>query len=254
MKRYRGFIAPFLVFVWALLSIPFDTGHAQSSESSSSKPAESTASGQPASGARPVLYKPPLRGAPTDRIGGGTRGVSPDEMPSIMVLAPDHPGLTTRPEPTLYWYISKPTSKPIEFKLHDEQTGNTLFTTTLPSPEVAGIQRISLADLKVDLATGKDYRWLVGVVVDPRQPSREIFSSGKIRKVDEPTYPTDRMQTSDKVLAVAWYAGEGIWYDALEEISAAIEAEPADRDLRTVRASLFEQVGLDEVAKFDMSH
>lgn len=253
MKRCSEFITPFLVLACTLLWVSIPTAHAQNGEAGAAKPADSRATGPSTSGEQRVVYKPPMRGAPNDRIGGGTRGVSAEELPQITVLAPDHPGLTTKPEPTLYWYISKPTSKRIEFKLHDDQTGSAIYSATLPRPETAGIYPIRLADLKVDLATGKDYRWLISVAVDPGQPSRDIFSAGKIRRVDGPTFPTDQMQTSDKVLAVAWYAGEGIWYDALEAISQAIEADPADRTLRTVRASLFEQVGLPEVAKFEQS-
>lgn len=254
MKRCIELMSPFLVLVCTILWFSVPAARAQNGEAGAAKPAEPVATGASTSGERRVVYKPPLRGAPTDRIGGGTRGVSTEELPQVMVLAPDHPGLTTKPEPTLYWFISKPTSKRIEFKLHDDQTGSAVYSATLPRPEAAGIYGISLADLKVALDSGKDYRWLVSVAVDPAQPSRDIFSAGKIRKVEGPTFPTDQMQTSDKVLAVAWYAGEGIWYDALEAISEAIQADPADRSLHAVRASLFEQVGLPEVAKFELSH
>ena len=228
MKRCSEGITLFLVLVCALLWFSIAEAHAQNGEAGMAKPPEPAETGSFASSERRVVYKPPLRGAPTDRIGGGTRGVSTEDLPQVMVLAPDHPGLTTKPEPTLYWYISRPTSKRIEFKLHDDQTGSAVYSTTLPRPETAGIYGISLADFKVPLADGKDYRWLISVAVDPAQPSRDIFSAGKIRKVEGPIFPTDQMQTSDKILAVAWYAGEGIWYDALEAISKAIEADPAD--------------------------
>jgi len=54
-------------------------------------------------------YRPPLRGAPGGRVGGGTRGIG-DEFITLLVLAPNHVGLTVQGQPTLYWYLSKPTN------------------------------------------------------------------------------------------------------------------------------------------------
>src|SRR4051794_27821202 len=39
------------------------------------------------------VYQPPMRGAPSGRVGGGTRGAA-GGMPTLDVLAPDHVGLT----------------------------------------------------------------------------------------------------------------------------------------------------------------
>jgi Domain of Unknown Function (DUF928) len=49
----------------------------------------------------------------------------------------------------------------------------------------------------------------------------------------------------------ALYAGAGIWYDAIDEISRLISAQPENRELRAQRAALLEQVGLTEAAAFD---
>ncbi len=51
--------------------------------------------------AQDPLYKPPIRGAPATRVGGGTRGPG-DKRPSVRVLAPNHVGFTTRAQPELY--------------------------------------------------------------------------------------------------------------------------------------------------------
>jgi len=47
------------------------------------------------------------------------------------------------------------------------------------------------------------------------------------------------------------YAQAGIWYDAFESVSNAIEAHPDDPSLRAQRASLLQQVGLSEAATAD---
>src|SRR3954467_3412661 len=53
-------------------------------------------------------YVPPMPGAPQRRVGGATRGVG-RALPTVVVLAPNHAGLTTVEQPELYWYISAPT-------------------------------------------------------------------------------------------------------------------------------------------------
>jgi hypothetical protein len=201
-----------------------------------------------------VVYKPPLRGAPADRVGGGTRGIGSEEVPQVVVLAPDHPGLTIQPRPSLFWYISRPTSRRVDFTLKDEQTGVTVLTANLPSPQAAGIQRIDLSRFEVELAVGKDYRWIVNVVLDPNRPSRDIYSAGIVRRTEGPKFPAEKNEGGDKILAAAWYAGEGLWYDALEAVGEAVDEAPSDKIYRNVRASLLDQVGLCQAARFEMAH
>ena len=38
------------------------------------------------------------------------------------MLAPDHTGLTTQEQPSLYWYLSEPAPYPIELTIIDDQT------------------------------------------------------------------------------------------------------------------------------------
>ena len=52
---------------------------------------------------------------------------------------------------------------------------------------------------------------------------------------------------------VAIYAEAGLWYDAVEAISEEINAVPNDIALRKQRASLLEQVGLPEIAAYDLN-
>jgi len=46
------------------------------------------------------VYRPPKRGAPGGRVGGGTRGFQ-REVFVLSVLAPDHTGLTVSEQPFL---------------------------------------------------------------------------------------------------------------------------------------------------------
>ena len=46
------------------------------------------------------VYKPPVRGAPGGRVGGGTRGT--DQTFVLSVVAPNHTGLTMQEQPELF--------------------------------------------------------------------------------------------------------------------------------------------------------
>ena len=86
--RSFGAIAWLLLAALALV-IPI---RAESAEQQQAQP--------PAAATAAPLYKPPLRGAPGGRVGGGTRG-SEREVFVLSVLAPDHTGLTLNEQPSL---------------------------------------------------------------------------------------------------------------------------------------------------------
>jgi hypothetical protein len=197
----------------------------------------------PATLALPV-YKPPALGAPARTIGGGTRGTRTAVI-LLSVLAPDHVGLTTREQPTLYWYLSEPTTKQMEFTLTDDRHPEPLVRGTLPSAGT-DIRRIRLSDYKVRLEPGVRYEWSVALVADTERPSRDTITIGAIeRRPAPPTLAADLRETPDN--ATFLYAAAGIWYDALDAISEAIATRPNDA-LVAQRAALLEQVGLREVA------
>jgi hypothetical protein len=194
-------------------------------------------------------YKPPLRGAPAGRIGGGTRGATERESFSLQVLAPDHVGYTTRDQPCLYWYISKTTTYPIEVTVTERHAVKPLVERILRAPEQAGIQSVCLAAHDVRLRPNVPYKWFVTLVTDAEHRSKDILAGGIIEMVNAPETLSARLKSAESGRAPFIYAEEGYWYDALWEISRMIEASPKDADLRQQRASLLEQVGLSEAAE-----
>jgi hypothetical protein len=194
-------------------------------------------------------YKPPLRGAPAGRIGGGTRGATDRESFSLLVLAPDHAGYTTQDQPCLYWYISKPTSYPVELTITERNAVRPLVEKQLKGPETGGIQTVCLAGLDARLRPNVPYKWFVTLVTNADHRSKDILAGGIIERVEPPETLAARLNSSERRNAPFIYAEEGYWYDALGAISGMIEASPNDADLRKQRASLLEQVGLAEAAE-----
>jgi Domain of Unknown Function (DUF928) len=195
-------------------------------------------------------YIPPVRSAPGGRVGGSTRG--PGTPPTLSALAPDHTGLTIQEQPALYWYLSKPTTYPIEFTIIDDRAIQPLAERRLSGSLQPGVQRVRLADYGMRLSVGVPYRWSVALVVDPDNRSRDIIAGGAIERIAPPTELHAKLARAGKTRAPYIYAEAGLWYDALTVISDLIDATPNDRMLRQERASLLEQIGLPQIADLDM--
>jgi hypothetical protein len=195
-------------------------------------------------------YIPPVRSAPGGRVGGSTRG--PGTPPTLSALAPDHTGLTIQEQPSLYWYLSKPTSYPIEFTIIDDRGIQPLIERRLSGSLQPGMQRVRLAEYGLRLSVGVLYRWSVALVVDPDNRSRDVIAGGAIERIAPPTELRAKLARAGKTRAPYLYAEAGLWYDALAAISDLIDAAPNDQVLRQERASLLEQVGLPQIAELDL--
>jgi hypothetical protein len=194
------------------------------------------------------IYKPPLRGAPGGRVGGGTRGSGRDIF-VLSVLAPDHTGLTTKAQPSLFWFISSSTSLPVEVTIVDPNATQPLLEMRIASPVQNGVHRLRLADHGVKLATGVAYQWSIAVIPDSARRSRDILASGAIERVEVAAELEQKLAGGRGEDLVSQYAQAGIWYDALEAVCDLIEREPGDTTPRRDRAALLVQAGLPEIAE-----
>ncbi|MBC8018961.1 MAG: DUF928 domain-containing protein [Verrucomicrobia bacterium] len=231
--------------------LPFQAGAAEVSKPAQEKTKQAaTASNVAKATPATPTYKPPLRGAPAGRVGGGTRGATDRESFSLLALAPDHIGYTVQDQPCLYWYISKPTAYPVELTLTERNAVKPLVETTLKAPDRGGIHSVCLADYGVKLRKNVQYKWFVTLVTDASHRSKDILAGGIMSLVDAPPSLQDRLKASAGN-ATSVYAEEGLWYDALGALSSMIDASPDNTELRKQRAALLEQVGLNEAANSD---
>ena len=193
------------------------------------------------------IYKPRKQSTPKGRVGGGIRG---GDGPALYVLAPDHVGFTKDEQPSLFWYLSKPTSLPLEFTLIDGRAVKPVIETKLNAPAQPGVQRISLKDLGIKLEPGVQYKWFVTLQVGAEASSKDVVAGGTIERIPF-LEALPHLEVPKNGEAVFRYAEAGLWYDAIATISEMIEKTPDDRKLRKQRASLLQQVGLWEVARYD---
>ncbi|MBI2318064.1 MAG: DUF928 domain-containing protein [Betaproteobacteria bacterium] len=204
----------------------------------------------PLSAADEPIYKPPARGTPASRVGGGSRGTG-DESPRLAVLAPDHTGLTTKEQPSLYWFVSKPAAAKIEVTVINDQAVAPMLEKNIDAPKLAGIQRLRLADYGIKLQPGIEYRWHVALVLDPAQRSNDIIASGTIQRVALDAPLAAKLAKTAKARLPFAYAEEGLWYDAIEAVSELIAENPPDKTARLQRARMLDQVGLEDAAQAD---
>lgn len=167
----------------------------------------------------------------------------------LSVLAPDHPGLTTSEQPSLFWFISTATPYPVELTLMDPRKVEPLLEAKIPGPIEPGLHRFRLAEHGVRLESDVPYRWYVAVVVDPDRRSKDVLAGGVIEHVGPSAEIRQRLVQATKEQAPAIFAGAGLWYDALAASSDLIEKSPDDQAARQQRAALLAQVGLRAVGE-----
>ena len=185
-------------------------------------------------------YVPPSRGAPTGRVGGGTRGL---RVLPLAALAPDHTGLTISAQPALYYFLPSASGVRVAVRVAGDPNAQPLLEKDFAPPPRAGIQKLELKALGVTLAPGVEYRWTVS---DAR-----TSSTAMIRWVD---VSADLSRKLNGVPAgrhrYTLLAREGVWYDALDEVSRAADGASAAVAGRH-RAALLEQIGLKDIAQHE---
>jgi len=186
-----------------------------------------------------VLYRPPHRGAPRQKLGSGLRAAP--ALPTLVTLAPEHVAETSAPSPSLFWHINglPPSSARVVFTLITASRAVPIIEAELGTPDRPGIQRVRLRDLQVTLEPEIEYEWSVSLTADPRHGDAQCLDRGFLRRVP------NRAPQSMNGPSFRASAQLGYWYDALEAISDQIDAEPSNRALRAQRNALLAEGGLE---------
>ena len=187
-----------------------------------------------------IEYKPPPKGAPRGRIGGGTRGLESREL-VMAVVAPDHTGWSAVDQPDLYWFVSQPIGS-AELTILEDGGMDPIVEVNLPAAANAGLQKVSLAQLGKKLEPGKEYRWFVTLVNDKASRSKDVVASGRVSYVPASPDVASRWANRPPAARAAALAANGYWYDVVSTLE--------DARLHRASAALYESAGLREVARF----
>jgi uncharacterized protein DUF928 len=234
----------------AVISIPFSTLLGQNTPSPTASPTVAASPALSPSAKAPsskLLYKPPAAaGNIPARVSGGARGEAVDAV--LIALVPNHVALTTQAQPSLFWFQSKPAKAKFEVTVVEPKKPKPLLSLAAPEADKPGIHRVKLAKYKVELQPDVAYEWSVAIVPDAENRSKDVIAKGVLKRISPPGDLATRVEKADDLERAAIYADAGIWYDAFEAVSNAIDAHPDDASLRAQRASLLRQVGLPGAA------
>jgi hypothetical protein len=199
------------------------------------------AADQPPTGA--PVYKPPARGAPASRIGGGTR--RPIALPLVIVLAPGHVAHAAADAPTLYWYLSKKAPVRFELIVMNAADSRTVFEQVLESTMRPGVQALSLKDAGVRLKPGIEYQWRVTMLhVADEQPA-DLTAAASIQFVPPSAAVADMLSQSSEAARPAVYADAGYWYDCLNSLVQLGRQSPGDARYAKQVDAVLKQIGLE---------
>jgi hypothetical protein len=181
---------------------------------------------------------------------GGSRGGGV-KVPSLYVLAPNHTGLTTSAQPSLFWYQTGPANLRLELTLVEPGKPKPLLRVGIDKAGTAGIHRFPLSKHNVNLEPGILYKWSVALVPDPANRSQEVIAMGTIQRTEPNSELTAALASAQGLEKAAVFASKGIWYDALETVTNQIDAAPNDKSVRLQRAKLLDEAGLKDAAASD---
>jgi len=174
-------------------------------------------------------FRPKVSGAPSRRVGGGTRGIN-EMIPFLVTLAPENTGETTNAQPTLYWYVSRIINKPFKFTITKSNPVEDSDFDPLLEVDIkklaSGIQSVSLAEHNISLQPDVEYDWSIAIVMDTKRRSNDITATGTIKLVES--------------------ADKETWYDNFASLSSSLANTPDNKDLIQQREVLIKQVGLDK--------
>lgn len=182
-------------------------------------------------------------GGASVRTGGYVRSVA-GSGPGLEVLSPDHMGWTSKASPTLYWRLSEATNLPIEIVITDDVSVEPLLETRLTGSQASGIHGLSLAGQGIELVPDTTYRWSVALVLDEENRSRDRFAGSALLYRPPGAVAAEALAAAGPGRLAHGYADQGYWYDAFDQFTLWLEAEPRDARLLEHRAALLEQVGI----------
>ena len=252
MKLFFGIVAFTLLFVSTQAQTPTPPANGAPNPAPGETPAGTAKTDSAgATPARHAIFKytAPKNAVTGTRIDGdgGSRGGGL-KQPSLYVLAPNHTALTTRAQPSLFWYQRGPATTRFELTLVEPKKAKPLLKVGADKADQPGIHRLLLGKYNVTLTPGVTYRWSVALVADQANRSQDIIASGTVLRIEPEAQFVAALAGAQGLDKAAIYAGKGFWYDALEVVTNEIDAAPKDKALRLQRAALLDQAGLKDAA------
>ncbi len=204
-------------------------------------------------------FKPPRRGIPGRREGGGTRDpqacVQGNPARLIALMPQTNLGLTTHEYPRFFWYMPKTRAKFVEFALYETNENQEdkvpIYTATFGISGQTGIASLTLpANSTIPpLVVGKDYRWSFALICNPNDRKRDIEVEGWVQRITPDATLAGRLARANAADRVTLYADNGLWFDTLTTLAELRCARPGDATVQANWVGLLKSVKLDAIAE-----
>lgn len=200
-------------------------------------------------------------GRPTQRTAGGDRNSCAEQLIALIpgkgeiqnqpgacgAESVSFPTLTVVESPTFWFYVPAQSTAGLsaEFVLLDDQE-QPILIQPISLSETPGVVSVSPTH---PLETGKQYRWMFSILVNPDRPSRNPAVEGLIRRIEPNSTLLGQIKSAvSSREQVAIYARQGIWQDALTTLANLRRATPGDPRVLTDWTDLLGSVGLGSIA------
>lgn len=201
--------------------------------------------GAAAQDADEVEFVPRTSAPPARRVGAGTRAPNDAKPLRAVALAPKQTlGYTLSEQPAVYFALSRATDKPIEIAVNDlGNVENPVAELTLEKGHAAGLFKLALSKVKgtdgkpVRLAEGRRYEVVLASEENPNDNAVTQIARVKSDGGEPPA--KDRFAAG-----AAWYAKQGVWFDAIDSLNRGLEKTPDDAKLLKMRKKLLAGQGL----------
>ncbi|MGK7946370.1 MAG: DUF928 domain-containing protein [Microcystaceae cyanobacterium] len=186
--------------------------------------AENQPNNQEQTSSSSVIFKP--KGEPRRTTGGATRNerLCPQDKDrnnrenanlSLIALVPSQQiELTVTSHPTVWIQLSPTSAKRLIFNVQEQDNNQTVFQSIIPINNQLILIPLSIPSDSPELEVGKVYEWSVTLICGDIPHPNDPTISATIERISLPSIPA----LSDLEIA-AWYAEQGIWYDALNNLA-----------------------------------
>lgn len=190
-----------------------------------------------------ITFKPPANDSKPKKTALGGRRTndkkclqdteSNSSQTGLTALVPlNGTGSTTSTHPTFWIYLPETTARKMLLSVMEENPDGAIKhhgQTSFPIPPQSGLISLKLPDKSFPLEIGKTYKWAVILMCGKSLHPNDPVIEARINRI-QASIPN---QSENSIKKAIWFGQQGIWYDFLESLFQAKQANPNDQTVKT---------------------